>query len=212
VSMMIKAFAEKNVRCKSKNENRQNDPALNRGAGRSSNRQRRLKAGEKEHLTAAYASMQTSANEDAERMGKDGLRNSVEGDEVIAQTPFYAPWLTRGIREDAMKISSTCAYSLQRKGPYLNNFDEDVKKWLDKPYNTDIKYLVESYRKCSTDVFDQNYILKDLRIKFYKNQDGNLYSNCGAIAHKFLEALLDESDFVIREQTIIELKMESKDW
>lgn len=88
-----------------------------------------------------------------------------------------------------------------------------LKKWLDKPYNTDIKYLVESYRKCSADnICDQDIILNDLRIQFYKNQDGNLYTNCGAMAHKFLEALLDESDFVIREQTVIELKMESKYW
>ena len=209
--MMIKAFAEKKVRCKSKNEDRRNDPALNRGAGHSSNCQRRLKAGEKEHLTAAYASMQASANEDAKRMRKDGQRNSVEGDEVIAQTPFYAPRPTRDIREDALNISSTDAYSLQRKGPYLNNFDEDVKKWLDEPYNNDIKYLVECYRKCSADnICDQDIILNDLRIQFYKNQDGNFYTNCGAIAHKFLEALLDESDFVIRELAFIELNRKSE--
>jgi hypothetical protein len=87
-----------------------------------------LRAGEEEHLAAAYAWMQAGENKDAERMGKDGQRNSVEGDEEIAQTPFYALWPMKGIREDALNISSTCAYSLQRKGLYLNNFDEDVKK------------------------------------------------------------------------------------
>lgn len=58
--------------------------------------------------------------------------------------------------------------------------------------------------------FNQGIILNDLRIHFYKNKDNNFYTNCGAIAHKFLEALLDESDFIIRELAFIEVKMDSE--
>jgi hypothetical protein len=162
-------------------------------------------------LPLAYALLHAGANEDAKRMHKDDQRNSANGDEVIAHAPFHALQQSRSIRESAPKISSTNACAVQRKGPYLNNFDEDVKKWLNEKSNELLKDLVKNYHRYGThEILNHMITLNDLRLEFYKNRDKEQYRDCYAVAQKFLVALLDESDFVMSENAILEQKEESQ--